>query len=80
MLGEGEIVAVLLLRGQDAPSAHFLEIRMFRAVCVAFGNETLFTSLQLTNSEQCMLETHDMTITDQSAVKNAVSNLTVQSR
>jgi methylmalonyl-CoA mutase N-terminal domain/subunit len=65
---------ILALRAQDAPSTHFLEIHMFRAVKVIFGNVTL-DNFECHNSEDGMLETHTMTIIDHSAVKNAIWNL-----
>jgi hypothetical protein len=49
--GDGRILAlrrrhrhILAVRAQGAPSAHILQIGMFRAVGVAFGNSTLGSS------------------------------------
>jgi hypothetical protein len=55
---------ILAVRTQDSPSAHCLDIRMFRAVGVAHGYATQHKS----NGGE--LETHAMTTIDQSAVRN----------
>jgi hypothetical protein len=66
---------ILAVTAQAATSAHFLEIGMFRAGGVAFGNATLLKVLGHKNSEQGLSETHANSIIDQSAVKNAFWNL-----